>query len=208
MENIRQIKVLSENLANQIAAGEVIERPSSIIKELVENSIDAGATDISIEIQEGGKSFIRIRDNGKGISKDDLALALAPHATSKVYNLDELESVASMGFRGEALASIGSVAKVKIISKHIVCDDAWQINNISNDVIPAAHVTGTTIEVGELFYNTPARRKFLKKDNTEFLHIFELLKKYMLCYFNIAFKVIHNGKEIKSLFAANDGQLK
>ena len=119
MENIRQIKVLSENLANQIAAGEVIERPSSIIKELVENSIDAGATDISIEIQEGGKSFIRIRDNGNGISKDDLALALAPHATSKVYNLDELESVASMGFRGEALASIGSVAKVKIISKHI-----------------------------------------------------------------------------------------
>jgi DNA mismatch repair protein MutL len=208
VENIRQIKVLSENLANQIAAGEVIERPSSIIKELVENSIDAGATDISIEIQEGGKSFIRIRDNGNGISKDDLALALAPHATSKVYNLDELESVASMGFRGEALASIGSVAKVKIISKHIVCDDAWQINNISNDVIPAAHVTGTTIEVGELFYNTPARRKFLKKDNTEFLHIFELLKKYMLCYFNIAFKVIHNGKEIKSLFAANDGQLK
>jgi DNA mismatch repair protein MutL len=208
VENIRQIKVLSENLANQIAAGEVIERPSSIIKELVENSIDAGATDISIEIQEGGKSFIRIRDNGNGISKDDLALALAPHATSKVYNLDELESVASMGFRGEALASIGSVAKVKIISKHISSDEAWQINNISNDVIPAAHVTGTTIEVGELFYNTPARRKFLKKDNTEFLHIFELLKKYMLCYFNIAFKVIHNGKEIKSLFAANDGQLK
>ncbi len=208
MENIRQIKVLSENLANQIAAGEVIERPSSIIKELVENSIDAGATDISIEIQEGGKSFIRIRDNGNGISKDDLALALAPHATSKVYNLDELESVASMGFRGEALASIGSVAKVKIISKHISLDEAWQINNISNDVIPAAHVTGTTIEVGELFYNTPARRKFLKKDNTEFLHIFDLLKKYMLCYFNIAFKVIHNGKEIKSLFAANDGQLK
>ena len=208
MKDIRQIRVLSEKLANQIAAGEVIERPSSIIKELVENSIDAGATDISIEIQEGGKSFIRIRDNGSGISKDDLGLALAPHATSKVYNLDELESVASMGFRGEALASIGSVAKVKIISKHIACDDAWQINSISNDVTPAAHVTGTTIEVGELFYNTPARRKFLKKDNTEFLHIFELLKKYMLCYFNIAFKVIHNGKEIKSLFAANDGQLK
>ncbi|MCL4136089.1 UNVERIFIED_CONTAM: hypothetical protein GTU68_024155, partial [Idotea baltica] len=202
------IKVLSESLANQIAAGEVIERPSSIIKELVENSIDAEASDITIEIQEGGKSFIRIRDNGKGISKDDLALALAPHATSKVYNLDELESVASMGFRGEALASIGSVAKVKIISKHISSEEAWQINNISNEVIPAAHVTGTTIEVGELFYNTPARRKFLKKDNTEFLHIFELLKKYMLCYFNVAFKVIHNGKEIKSLFAANEAELK
>ncbi|WP_244909967.1 DNA mismatch repair endonuclease MutL [Francisella adeliensis] len=208
MENTRQIKVLSESLANQIAAGEVIERPSSIIKELVENSIDAEASDITIEIQEGGKSFIRIRDNGKGISKDDLALALAPHATSKVYNLDELESVASMGFRGEALASIGSVAKVKIISKHISSEEAWQINNISNEIIPAAHVTGTTIEVGELFYNTPARRKFLKKDNTEFLHIFELLKKYMLCYFNVAFKVIHNGKEIKGLFAANEAELK
>ncbi|WP_256868897.1 DNA mismatch repair endonuclease MutL [Francisella sp. Scap27] len=208
MENTRQIKVLSQSLANQIAAGEVIERPSSIIKELVENSIDAEASDITIEIQEGGKSFIRIRDNGKGISKDDLSLALAPHATSKVYNLDELESVASMGFRGEALASIGSVAKVKIISKQISSEEAWQINNISNEVIPAAHVTGTTIEVGELFYNTPARRKFLKKDNTEFLHIFELLKKYMLCYFNVAFKVIHNGKEIKSLFAANEAELK
>ncbi len=208
MENIRQIRVLSETLANQIAAGEVIERPSSIIKELIENSIDAEATNITVEIQEGGKSFIRIRDNGKGISKDDLTLALASHATSKVYDLDELESVASMGFRGEALASIGSVAKVKIISKHRSSDDAWQINNISTKITPAAHVTGTTIEVGELFYNTPARRKFLKKDNTEFLHIFELLKKYMLCYFNIAFKVIHNGKEVKSLFAANDGQLK
>lgn len=195
-------------LANQIAAGEVIERPSSVIKELVENSIDAGATEIHIEMQEGGKSFIRIRDNGNGISKDDLSLALAPHATSKVYTLDELEAVASMGFRGEALASIGSVAKVKILSKHISSDDAWQINNTANDIMPAAHINGTTIEVAELFYNTPARRKFLKKDNTEYLHIFELLKKYMLCYFNIAFKVIHNGKEIKSLFAADDGQLK
>ena len=195
-------------LANQIAAGEVIERPSSVIKELVENSIDAGANEIHIEMQEGGKSFIRIRDNGNGISKDDLSLALAPHATSKVYTLDELEAVASMGFRGEALASIGSVAKVKILSKHISSDDAWQINNTANDIMPAAHINGTTIEVAELFYNTPARRKFLKKDNTEYLHIFELLKKYMLCYFNIAFKVIHNGKEIKSLFAADDGQLK
>jgi DNA mismatch repair protein MutL len=208
VENIRNIKILPSMLANQIAAGEVIERPSSVIKELVENSIDAGATEIHIEMQEGGKSFIRIRDNGNGISKDDLSLALAPHATSKVYTLDELEAVASMGFRGEALASIGSVAKVKILSKHISSDDAWQINNTANDIMPAAHINGTTIEVAELFYNTPARRKFLKKDNTEYLHIFELLKKYMLCYFNIAFKVIHNGKEIKSLFAADDGQLK
>ncbi|API86393.1 DNA mismatch repair endonuclease MutL [Francisella uliginis] len=208
MSDYRQIKILPENLANQIAAGEVIERPSSVVKELVENSIDAGATEITIEIQEGGKSLIRIRDNGKGITHDDLQLALAPHATSKVYTLDELESVASMGFRGEALASIASVSKLKIISKHQDLDDAWQINNQTREVTPAAHVTGTTIEVSELFYNTPARRKFLKKDNTEFLHISDLLKKYMLCYFGIAFRLIHNGKEVKDLLLAEDAQLK
>ncbi|APC91952.1 MULTISPECIES: DNA mismatch repair endonuclease MutL [Francisella] len=204
----RQIKLLPESLANQIAAGEVIERPSSVVKELIENSIDAGATQITIEIQEGGKSLIRIRDNGKGIAHQDLELALAPHATSKVYTLDELEAVASMGFRGEALASIASVAKLKIISKYQGDQDAWQINNHTKEVIPAAHVTGTTIEVCELFYNTPARRKFLKKDNTEFLHIYDLLKKYMLCYFGVAFKLIHNGKEVKDLLVAEDAQLK
>ena len=208
MSNYRNIKLLSKTLANQIAAGEVIERPSSVIKELVENAIDARATNINIEIQEGGKSFIRIRDNGSGIAREDMPLTLAAHATSKVYSLDELEAVSSMGFRGEALASIASVAKLKIISKHKYSDDALQINNQTNEVTPAAHVTGTTIEVSELFYNTPARRKFLKKDNTEFLHIYDLLKKYMLCYFNIAFKFIHNGKEIKSLLVAEDSQLK
>lgn len=206
--NYRQIKILPESLANQIAAGEVIERPSSVVKELIENSIDAGATQITIEIQEGGKSLIRIRDNGKGIAQQDLKLALAAHATSKVYTLDELEAVASMGFRGEALASIASVAKLKIISKYQDAKDAWQINNYTREVVPAAHVTGTTIEVSELFYNTPARRKFLKKDNTEFLHIYDLLKKYMLCYFGIAFKLIHNGKEVKDLLLAEDVQLK
>ncbi|MBK2093973.1 DNA mismatch repair endonuclease MutL [Francisella philomiragia] len=207
-QNYRQIRLLPEDLANQIAAGEVIERPSSVVKELIENSIDAGATAITIEIQEGGKSLIRIRDNGKGIAYDDLRLALAPHATSKVYTLEELESVASMGFRGEALASIASVSKLKIISKHQDYDDAWQINNHTKEVTPAAHITGTTIEVCELFYNTPARRKFLKKDNTEFLHISDLLKKYMLCYFGIAFRLIHNGKEVKDLLSAEDVQLK
>lgn len=204
----RQIKILPESLANQIAAGEVIERPSSVVKELIENSIDAGATQITIEIQEGGKSLIRIRDNGKGITQHDLELALVIHATSKIYTLDELEAVASMGFRGEALASIASVAKLKIISKYQDAQAAWQINNHTREVIPAAHVTGTTIEVCELFYNTPARRKFLKKDNTEFLHIYDLLKKYMLCYFGVAFKLIHNGKEVKDLLVAEDAQLK
>ncbi|KEI35550.1 DNA mismatch repair protein MutL [Francisella sp. W12-1067] len=208
MSNYRQIKILPQNLANQIAAGEVIERPSSVVKELVENAIDAGASNIVIEIQDGGKSFIRIRDNGNGITKQDLALALVAHATSKVYTLEELEAVASMGFRGEALASIASVSKLKIISKHIQAQDAWQINNHTNEVVPAAHITGTTIEVNELFYNTPARRKFLKKDNTEFLHVFDLLKKYMLCYFGVSFKFIHNGREIKNLIVAEDIQLK
>ncbi|QIV94778.1 DNA mismatch repair endonuclease MutL [Allofrancisella frigidaquae] len=208
MSSYRQIKILPQNLANQIAAGEVIERPSSVVKELVENAIDAGASNIVIEIQDGGKSFIRIRDNGNGITKQDMALALVAHATSKVYTLEELEAVASMGFRGEALASIASVSKLKIISKHIQAQDAWQINNHTNEVVPAAHITGTTIEVSELFYNTPARRKFLKKDNTEFLHVFDLLKKYMLCYFGVSFKFIHNGKEIKNLIAAEDIQLK
>lgn len=204
----RQIKVLPEILANQIAAGEVIERPSSVVKELVENSIDAGATEILIEIQEGGKSFIRIRDNGFGISKQDLDLALSPHATSKVYSLDELESVASMGFRGEALASIASISKLKVISRSRGCEDAWQINNISNETVPAAHMVGTTIEVTELFYNTPARRKFLKKDNTEYLHIYDLLKKYMLCYFDVSFKFVSNGTIVKSLAIADTPELK
>ncbi|GAB4222483.1 MAG: DNA mismatch repair endonuclease MutL [Francisella sp.] len=206
--NYRPIKILSNTLANQIAAGEVIERPSSVVKELIENSIDAGATQIVIEIQEGGKSLIRVRDNGKGIAKQDLKLSLVSHATSKVYTLDELESVASMGFRGEALASISSVAKLKIISKYQDSTEAWQINNDNMEVVPAAHVTGTTVEVSELFYNTPARRKFLKKDNTEFLHIYDLLKKYMLCYFDISFKFFHNGKEIKYLPIAENIQLK
>ncbi len=208
MSQYRQIKVLSNTLANQIAAGEVIERPSSVVKELVENSIDAGATEIFIEIIDGGKSLIRIRDNGQGISKEDLSLTIAAHATSKVYSLDELESVASMGFRGEALASISSVSKLKINSKFVESDMAWQIDNTLNEIKPAAHTDGTTIEVAELFYNTPARRKFLKKDSTEYLHILELLKKYMLCYFNVAFRFIHNGKEIKNIPQAIDMQLK
>ncbi len=208
MSEYRQIRILPKTLANQIAAGEVIERPSSVVKELVENSLDAGSTEISIEIIEGGKSMIKIRDNGHGMHKDDVELSLEPHATSKVYTLYELESVASMGFRGEALASISSVSKLKIISKHIDSDDAWQINNTANEIVPAAHVTGTSVEICELFHNTPARRKFLKKDNTEFSHIYELLKKYMLCYFDVTFRIIHNGKEIKNVIGSEDSQLR
>ncbi|WP_235826799.1 DNA mismatch repair endonuclease MutL [Facilibium subflavum] len=195
---LRRIKVLPTQLSNQIAAGEVVERPSSVVKELLENAIDAGATDISITLDHGGKERIKIQDNGNGIIKDDLALALHPHATSKIYSLSELEAIQSMGFRGEALASIGSIAKVKITSKTTDNNHAWCVDNQQqNGVFPASHNTGTTVEVESLFYNTPARRKFLKAERTEYAHIDDLLKKFLLCYFDIAFTLYHNGKKIK-----------
>ena len=182
----RKIKVLPVELSNQIAAGEVIERPSSIIKELFENAIDAGAAEIHIVLDHGGKERMLIRDNGQGMDQEDLKLALAPHATSKVYCLDELEAIESMGFRGEALASIGSIAKVKITSKTAAQAHAFSIDNQqSYEILPAAHPVGTSIEVNSVFYNTSARRKFLKADRTEFTHIDELLKKFILCRFDI-----------------------
>ncbi|WP_440616473.1 DNA mismatch repair endonuclease MutL [Cysteiniphilum sp. 6C5] len=203
----RRIKVLSTELANQIAAGEVVERPSSIVKELFENALDAGATEITLELEHGGKEKILIRDNGSGIEKDDLPLTLMPHATSKIYSLDELEAINSMGFRGEALASIGSIAKVKITSKTAQDEHAWSVDNqLDNELIPASHPIGTTIEVAEVFYNTPARRKFLKAERTEYVHIDELLKKFMLCHFNVALTVWHNGKEVKSYPVADTPQ--
>ncbi|MCF6776962.1 DNA mismatch repair endonuclease MutL [Thiotrichales bacterium 19X7-9] len=201
---MRRIKALPGLLANQIAAGEVVERPASVVKELIENSIDAQATDITVELEAGGKSFICIKDNGSGILKDDLALALSAHATSKIYELSELESVETMGFRGEALASIASVSEVSLISKHCEVDMAWEViqkgkEKDSFDLKPAALPVGTTIIIKNLFFNTPARRKFLKTDKTEFAHIDELIKRFALCYFNIAFTLIHNGKVIKQL---------
>lgn len=203
----RRIKVLSTELANQIAAGEVVERPSSIVKELFENALDAGATEITLELEHGGKEKILIRDNGSGIEKDDLPLTLMPHATSKIYSLAELEAINSMGFRGEALASIGSIAKVKITSKAAQDEHAWSVDNqLGNELIPASHPIGTTIEVMQVFYNTPARRKFLKAERTEYVHIDELLKKFMLCHFNVALTVWHNGKEVKSYPVADTPQ--
>ncbi|WP_100551384.1 DNA mismatch repair endonuclease MutL [Caedibacter taeniospiralis] len=203
----RRIKILPTELANQIAAGEVVERPSSIVKELFENALDAGATEITLELEHGGKEKILIRDNGMGIAKEDLPLTLMPHATSKIYCLDELEAIASMGFRGEALASIGSIAKVKITSKTQSDSHAWCLDNqLGDDLIPASHPVGTTIEVSEVFYNTPARRKFLKAERTEYVHIDELLKKFMLCHFHMALTILHNGKEVKSYPIADTPQ--
>ena len=167
------IKIMDEMLANQIAAGEVIERPAAVVKELIENSIDAGATEIILEIVRGGIDLIRVRDNGGGISAKDMPLAVERHATSKISSYKDLESVSSLGFRGEALASIASVSRFKITS---CCHDADQgacVSQQGSEIKqqPAAHPIGTTVEVKDLFYNTPARKKFMRAEKTEFNHI-------------------------------------
>ena len=195
------IEILPARLANQIAAGEVVERPASVIKELVENSLDAGATSIQIDIDKGGIKTLRIVDNGFGIVKDELTLALSRHATSKIKNLSDLESISSMGFRGEALASISSVSRLTITSKPAEQDTAWQASAQGRDmqvtVQPAAHPNGTTIEVKDLFFNTPARRKFLRTEKTEFNHIDEVVRRIALAHFNVSFTLSHNGKMIR-----------
>ena len=202
-----RIHQLSERLANQIAAGEVVERPSSAVKELLENSLDAGASQIEIDVEEGGKRLIRIRDNGSGIVQDDLALALSRHATSKISELDDLERVATLGFRGEALPSIASVSRLTLTSKTSDAQQAWQVSsNGSADIPapqPAAHPAGTTVEVRDLFYNTPARRKFLRTDKTEFSHLEEVVKRIALSRFDSGLLLRHNAKPVHNLRAAN-----
>ncbi|MBL4831601.1 MAG: DNA mismatch repair endonuclease MutL [Aliivibrio sp.] len=204
------IQILPARLANQIAAGEVVERPASVVKELVENSIDAGATRIDIDIEKGGSRLIRVRDNGEGINKDELTLALSRHATSKIHSLDDLEGIVSLGFRGEALASISSVSRLTLTSRTVAQEQAWSAYAEGRDMTvttkPAAHPIGTTIEVLDLFFNTPARRKFLKADKTEFTHIDELLKRIALSYFGVAITLKHNGKVIRQ-YRASHSQL-
>lgn len=203
------IKILPTEVVKQIAAGEIIERPSSIVKELFENALDSGATEILLALEYGGKEKILMRDNGSGISKNDLPLTLAPHATSKIRSLQDLETLDSMGFRGEALASISSVAKVRVISKTSNGTHAWCIDNESPaELIPYSHPTGTTIDIREIFYNTPVRRKFLKTERTEYLHIDEILKKFMLSYFNVSLTVIHDDKRVKYYPAADTQEKK
>ena len=200
------IQILPPQLANQIAAGEVVERPASVVKELVENSLDAGATRIDIEINKGGSKLIRIKDNGGGIQKSELSLALSRHATSKVHSLDDLEGIMSFGFRGEALASISSVSRLSLTSKISGESEAWQAQAEGSDmavkVIPSAHPVGTTIEVVDLFFNTPARRRFLKSDKTEFTHIDDWLKRIALVQGEIHFTLSHNGKIVRNYRAA------
>lgn len=205
------IQVLPPQLANQIAAGEVVERPASVVKELVENSLDAGATRIDIDIERGGAKLIRIRDNGCGIKKDELALALARHATSKIASLDDLEAIISLGFRGEALASISSVARLTLTSRTEDQQEAWQAYAEGRDqavtVKPAAHPVGTTLEVLDLFYNTPARRKFMRTEKTEFGHIDEIVRRIALARFDVTINLSHNGKVVRQYRAvAQDGQ--
>ncbi|CAI1669252.1 DNA mismatch repair endonuclease MutL [Serratia fonticola] len=202
------IQVLPPQLANQIAAGEVVERPASVVKELVENSLDAGATRVDIDIERGGAKLIRIRDNGCGIAKADLALALARHATSKISTLDDLEAIVSLGFRGEALASISSVSRLMLTSRTAEQSEAWQAYAEGRDqavtVKPAAHPVGSTLEVLDLFYNTPARRKFMRTEKTEFGHIDEVVRRIALARFDVAINLSHNGKLMRQYRAAKE----
>ncbi len=208
---MKRIHLLSPRLANQIAAGEVVERPANIIKELVENSLDAGAARIEIDVEQGGIKLLRIRDDGHGIPKDDLPLALSRHATSKITTLDDLEAVHSLGFRGEALASISSVSRLTMTSATAPVEgdtdseggQAWQVEvegrEMAATVKPAAHPKGTTLEVRDLFFNTPARRKFLRTEKTEFNHVDEYFKRLALSRYDVAFSLRHNQKVIHSL---------
>ncbi|MCZ6803706.1 MAG: DNA mismatch repair endonuclease MutL [Proteobacteria bacterium] len=198
-----RIHILPDAVANQIAAGEVIERPAAVVKELIENSIDAAATKIHIDIEEAGISLIRVRDNGQGIHKDDLNLALQSHATSKLSNFSDLSRIASLGFRGEAIPSIASVSRFKMTSRLTNTEQGWSIDN-NFRIKPAAHDMGTTVEVNDLFFSTPGRRKFLKSEKTEYLHIQSLIRAISLSYFSTGFFVKHNDQSLFRLPACND----
>lgn len=204
-----RIQKLSPLLANQIAAGEVVERPSSVVKELVENALDAGATQIEIDIEQGGVRLIRVRDNGSGIHQDDLPLALSRHATSKIVATDDLANITTLGFRGEALASIGSVSRLTLTSA-LAGASGWQVSvegDIASAILPAAHPKGTTVEVRDLFFNTPARRKFLRAEKTEFDHIDELIKRMALSSFGVGFTLTHNQRVVRQYHAVTSSAL-
>lgn len=197
IENNHRIKLLSADVASKIAAGEVVERPASVLKELMENSIDAGATQIDVTIERGGIQLLKVRDNGNGILHQDLELALEQHATSKINDADDLANIASLGFRGEALASINSVSRLSITSQTKFQDHAWCINTAG--LSAAAHPQGTTVIMKDLFYNVPARRKFLRSERTEYLYLEEVFRRIALSNFNVGFSLTNNTKLIKSL---------
>jgi DNA mismatch repair protein MutL len=198
------IRVLPGELVDQIAAGEVIERPASVVKELIENSLDAGATHIEIDIERGGVGLVRVRDDGRGIAADELSLALARHATSKIASLDDLEAVSTLGFRGEALPSIGSVSRLRVVSRAVAADQGAEISvdgGAGVPVRPAAHPPGTTLEVRELFFNVPARRKFVKSDATELSHIARLVERLVLSRFDVSFRLRHGRRVLLDVAA-------
>jgi DNA mismatch repair protein MutL len=199
------IRLLPELLINQIAAGEVIERPAAALKELLENSMDSGATDISVQLDGGGIKLMRVRDNGKGMTKDELPLALMRHATSKIASLDDLQQVASMGFRGEALASMAAVSQLALTSRTESDAHGWKVEAIDgrlSEPVPANHAQGTTVEIREIYFNTPARRKFLKSESTEFAWCEEAFKRIALSRPDVAFSLQHNGRTIWQLSAS------
>ncbi len=202
-----RIHLLSPQLSNQIAAGEVVERPASVVKELMENSLDAGATAISVEVTQGGAGLIRVRDDGQGIHRDDLALALSRHATSKISSTDDLGRIATLGFRGEALPSIASVSRMSITSRQRDAEKAWTIQGdeggTGREPAPAAHQTGATVEVRDLFYNIPARRKFLRTEKTEFSHIETVFRRIALSRYGVEFTLTHNQRQVYRLKAVD-----
>lgn len=204
---MNKIKILSDNLANQIAAGEVVERPASVVKELVENSIDAGAARIQIDIELGGRRLMRISDDGEGMSRDDAILAFERHATSKIKTAEDLGRIGTLGFRGEALASIASVAKVELLTKTEPDSTASRVvieGGRLIDVKDAARDTGTTISVRDLFFNTPARRKFMRSEATENYHLTSIVTHYALAHPEIAFTLTNNGREVIRVAPAKD----
>ncbi len=214
-----RINLLTQRLANQIAAGEVVERPASVAKELMENSLDAGASRLDIEVEQGGIKLLKVKDDGLGIHKQDLELALSRHATSKIKELEDLENIASLGFRGEALASISSVSRLTMTSKTDDDDESdagdnsgWKVDAEGQEMevklSPAAHSRGTTVEVRDLFFNTPARKKFLKTEKTEFTRIDEILKRIALSRFDVQFSLTHNQRAIHKLLPAKTDQEK
>ncbi len=197
---------LTTRLANQIAAGEVVERPASVVKELLENSLDAQATRLDVDVEQGGVKLLRIRDNGLGVNEADLPLTIARHATSKIHELEDLEGVTTLGFRGEALASISSVSRLSLTSSDNESGAGWCVQAEGRDMeavlLPAAHPQGTTVEVRDLFFNTPARRKFLRTEKTEFSHLEEIVKRLALSHFDVGFTLRHNQRVVHALRSA------
>ncbi|MDQ5835963.1 MAG: DNA mismatch repair endonuclease MutL, partial [Acidobacteriota bacterium] len=202
-----RIRVLSDHVANQIAAGEVVERPASVAKELVENSIDAGARRVEVDVEGGGRRLLRVADDGEGMTRDDAVLAFERHATSKISSAEDLTSISTLGFRGEALASIASVARVELITQTEDEPEGTRVlveGGRMRDVAPAARPRGTTISVRDLFFNVPARRKFLRSEATESFHLTNLVTHYALAHPEIAFTLTNNGREVLRAAPASD----